>query len=434
MLLRKNELPVTKPTHDHLFYAVHVPHVLVIGASLAGLRAVETLRSHDFDGEITVCDTEYTVLYDRPPLSKKFLEGEWEADRIRLRKVEDIDALNATWLTGHRATHLDVQSRTVDFDNGTTQTYDACIIATGGTVRRLPNQPDLAGIHTLRTLDDASALRDDLQPSKHLVVVGAGFIGLEAAATATKRGCAVTVLEGLPAPLIRGLGEEMGNAVGRVHQANGVNIRCNVKVDQILGTDRVAGVRITNEDGASEDVPADVVLIGIGVSPSTHWLTDSGLALDDGIVCDANLQAVPNVIAAGDVARWINPLYSDTEPTMRVEHWTTAAEQGAHAALNVIAQLNNQPLTPYSAVPFFWSDQFTARIQFLGRSTGAEEIRVIAGDPTTDKFAAAYMRNNRLVGVLGVSMPKVVMPSRKLLETHTSWADALAHFAETTTP
>jgi NADPH-dependent 2,4-dienoyl-CoA reductase/sulfur reductase-like enzyme len=226
----------------------------------------------------------------------------------------------------------------------------------------------------------------------------------------------------------------MGNAVGRVHQANGVRIRCNVKVDQILGTDRVTGVRITNEAGAVEDVPADVVLVGIGVSPSTQWLTDSGLTLDDGIVCDANLQAAPKLFAAGDVARWVNPLYADTEPTMRVEHWTTAAEQGLHAALNVIAHLNNQPLTPYSAVPFFWSDQFTARIQFLGRSTDADEIRVIAGDPTTDKFAAAYMRNNRLVGVLGVSMPKVVMPSRKLLETHAPWADALAHFAETTTP
>jgi hypothetical protein len=130
MLLRKNELPVAKPALRHLFYAVHVPRVLVIGASLAGLRAVETSRSHDFDGEITVCDTEYTVLYDRPPLSKKFLEGEWEADRIRVRKAEDIDALNAKWLTGHRATHLDAQSRIVAFDNGTTQTFDACIIAT----------------------------------------------------------------------------------------------------------------------------------------------------------------------------------------------------------------------------------------------------------------------------------------------------------------
>jgi NADPH-dependent 2,4-dienoyl-CoA reductase/sulfur reductase-like enzyme len=428
MLLRENELPVTKPTHHHLFYAVHVPHVLIIGASLAGLRAVETLRSHDFDGDITVCDTEYTVLYDRPPLSKKFLEGEWEADRIRLRKAEDIDALNATWLAGHRATHLDVQNRTVSFANGVTQTFDACIIATGGTVRRLPNQPGLAGIHTLRTLDDATALRDDLRPGKHLVVIGAGFIGLEAAATAIKRGCTVTVLEGLPAPLIRGLGEEMGNAVGRVHQANGVNIRCNVKVDRILGTDRVADVRITNENGTSEDVPADVVLVGIGVSPSTQWLVGSGLTLDDGIVCDANLQAAPNVFAAGDVARWINPLYSNTEPTMRVEHWTTAAEQGAHAARNVIAQLNNQPLTPYSAVPFFWSDQFAARIQFLGRSTGAEEIRVIAGDPTTDKFAAAYMRNNRLLGVLTVSMPKILAASREMLAAQVPWSEAVRRF------
>ena len=395
---------------------------------------METLRSHDFTGDVTVCDSEYTVLYDRPPLSKKFLEGEWDADRIRLRKAQDIEALNATWLTGRRATRLDPQARSVAFADGTVQTYDACIIATGGTVRRLPNQPDLAGVHTLRTLDDASALRDDLQPGMRLVVIGAGFIGLEAAATATKRGCNVTVLEGLPAPLIRGLGEEMGNAVGRVHAANGVDIRCNVKVQEILGSGRVDAVRITNEHGATEDVPADVVLVGIGVAPSTQWLADSGLTIDDGVVCDANLQAAPGVFAAGDVARWPNALYADTEPTMRVEHWTTAAEQGAHAALNALAHLTNRPLAPYSAVPFFWSDQFTARIQFLGRSTGAEEIRVVAGDLTTDKFAAAYMRKDRLVGVLGVSMPKVVMPSRKLLDNHTPWADALAHFAETNPP
>jgi NADPH-dependent 2,4-dienoyl-CoA reductase/sulfur reductase-like enzyme len=395
---------------------------------------VETLRVRGYSGDITVYDAEYTALYDRPPLSKKFLEGEWDATRIQLRKAEDIEALGASWMYGHRATSLDTTSNALSFSNGHSTSYDACIIATGGTVRRLANQPDIAGVHVLRTLGDAESLRDDLQPGKHLVVIGAGFIGLEAAATATKRGCTVTVLEGLPAPLIRGLGEEMGSAVGRVHQANNVHIRCNVKVEQIVGADHVTAVRIVNEHGASEEVPADVILVGIGVSPSTQWLDNSGLSIDDGIVCDANLQAAPGVFAAGDVARWPNMLYADTEPTMRVEHWTTAAEQGAHAATNAVALLNNEPLTPYSAVPFFWSDQFTARIQFLGRSTGAEEIRVIAGDTTTDKFAAAYMRNNRLIGVLGVSMPKVVMPSRKLLETHTAWNDALRHFAESSTP
>jgi len=180
-----------------------------------------------------------------------------------------------------------------------------------------------------------------------------------------------------------------------------------------------------------EAVDADIVLVGIGVAPATDWLANSGLTINDGIACDEHLQCTPGIFAAGDVARWPNALFADVEPTMRVEHWTTAAEQGAHAATNVIAHLNNQPLTPYAAVPFFWSDQFTSRIQFLGRGTNATDVRIVAGNPDEGKFAAAYFANDRLTAVLGVSMPKAVMPARKLLQEHTSTTQALAHFAET---
>ncbi|MFM8389727.1 MAG: NAD(P)/FAD-dependent oxidoreductase, partial [Actinomycetota bacterium] len=367
--------------------------------------------------------------YDRPPLSKKFLAGEWDAERIALRKPEEIVALQVDWRFGTTATALDTHTKTVTTTAGNF-TYDACIIATGGTVRRLPNQPTHTGIHTLRTIDDSEALRDDLAPGKKLVVIGAGFIGLEAAATAKAKGCDVTVLEGLPAPLIRGLGEDMGRTVARVHHDNGVNIRCNVRVEEILGGPHVTGVRITNEHNTTEVVGADIVLVGIGVAPATDWLANSGLTINDGIVCDEHLQCAPNVFAAGDITRWPNALFADIEPTMRVEHWTTAAEQGAHAATNAVALLNNQPLTPYAAVPFFWSDQFTSRIQFLGRGTNATDVRIVAGNPDDGKFAAAYFANDRLTAVLGVSMPKAVMPARKLLQEHTSTAQALAHFAE----
>jgi NADPH-dependent 2,4-dienoyl-CoA reductase/sulfur reductase-like enzyme len=406
-----------------------VARIVIVGGSLAGLRAAETLRANDFTGDICVVCSERDSLYDRPPLSKKFLAGEWDTDRIRLRKTEEIEKLDVDWRFGTTATALDVANKTITTTNGNLD-FDEAIIATGGVVRRLPNQPNLEGIHTLRTIDDSVALRDELQPGKRLVVIGAGFIGLEAAATARAKGCDVTVLEGLPAPLIRGLGEEMGRLVTRVHADNGVHIRCNVRVEEIEGDQRFTGVRITNEHGQSELVAADVVLVGIGVSPATAWLETSGITINDGVVCDANLQCAPHVFAAGDVARWPNALFADLEPTMRVEHWTTAAEQGAHAATNALADLNNQPLTPYAAVPFFWSDQFTARIQFVGRSTNATDVRVVAGNPDDGKFAAAYFANNRLVGVLGVSMPRVVMPARKLLETHTSPEAALAHFAE----
>ncbi len=404
-------------------------HIAVIGGSLAGLRAVETLRTDGFSGNITVVNAEDSAPYDRPPLSKKFLSGEWEADRIQLRKPSDIDELGATWLNSTHATALNVATRELTLSTSSVLHFDACIIATGGIARELPQQPHARGIHQLRTLHDAQGLREELQPGKKLVVIGAGFIGLEAAATAVARGCTVTVLEGLPAPLIRGLGEDMGTAATAIHATQGVNIRCNVRVQGIeTNANGVTGVRISDANGESV-VAADVVLVGIGVAPATQWLEGSGLVVNDGVVCDAHLQAAPGVFAAGDVARWVNGLYSDLEPTMRVEHWTTAAEQGAHAARNALAHINNTPLVPYSTVPFFWSDQFTSRIQFLGRSTDAEEIRVVAGSVDEGKFAAAYMRAGRLVGVLGVSMPKVVMPSRKLLEVHTPWQVALEHYA-----
>ena len=400
--------------------------IVIVGGSLAAVRAAETLRSSGFDGAITVIGAEARMPYDRPPLSKNYLAGDWEADRIALRKPEDLDALDITWLLGEPATAVDTTANTVTRVNGDVVPYDGLIIATGGLVRRLPNQPAIAGVHVLRTLDDAAALRAELGEGTRVVVIGAGFIGLEAAATATKRGAVVTVLEGLEAPLIRALGAEMGSAIGEVHARNGVTIRCGVQVTSINGDTHVTGVSLVG----GETIEADVVLVGIGVAPATQWCETSGLAIRDGIVCDANLNAgPPNVFVAGDVLRWPNALFADIEPDMRVEHWTNAAEQGAHAAKNLLATLRNAPLEPYIAVPFFWSDQFDARIQFLGRATAKSTVDVVAGNPADGKWCAIYCENDRLTGVLGVSQPKLVMPSRALLSTHTSRADALAHFA-----
>jgi NADPH-dependent 2,4-dienoyl-CoA reductase/sulfur reductase-like enzyme len=204
-----------------------------------------------------------------------------------------------------------------------------------------------------------------------------------------------------------------------------------VQVAQIRGDTRVTSVALTS----GEEIPADVVIVGIGVAPATAWLDNSGLTIRDGVVCNANLCAgPPNVFAAGDVLRWPNALFADVEADMRVEHWTNAAEQGAHAATNVLATLNNTELTPYEAVPFFWSDQFDARIQCLGRPSGTARVDVVAGSTTDGKWCAIYSVNNRLTAVLGVSQPKLVMPSRGLLSTHTTRDDALAHFARVTAP
>ncbi len=406
-------------------------NIVIVGASLAGTRAAETLRSAGFTGTITMVGAEQQKPYDRPPLSKNYLAGDWDEERVALRKPEVLDELNLTWKLGVAATSLDTTSRTVALANGESILYDGLIIATGGDVRRLPNQPDLAGIHTLRTLDDATALRNEIAEGTRVVVIGAGFIGLEAAATAKKRGADVTVLEGLEAPLIRAMGVEMGAAIGAVNERNGVAVRCGVQVASINGDARVTGVTLTS----GETIAADVVIVGIGVSPATTWLESSGLTLRDGVVCDAHLNAGPaTVFVAGDVLRWPNELFMDVEADMRVEHWTNAAEQGAHAATNLLAALNGTEQTPYVAVPFFWSDQFDARIQCLGRPSANAVVDVVAGNPSDGKWCAMYSVNNRLTAVLGVSQPKLVMPSRALLSAHTTREDALAHFARVTAP
>ncbi len=404
-------------------------HVVVVGASLAGLRACEQLRTAGYDGRVTLIGAEAHEPYDRPPLSKKLLAGDWDADRIRLRKPGELDDLRIDTRLGATAVGLDAGRRVVDLDGGAEVAYDGLIVATGASPRRLPGQPDATGIHVLRTLDHSLALRTELREGAQVVVIGAGFIGLEVAATARGRGCEVVVLEGLPAPLVRGLGAEMGTAVAAVHARNGVDVRCGVQVAGIeVGEGRVHAVALA--DGS--ELPADVVVVGIGVAPQVDWLAGSGVELRDGVVCDATLwTGLPMVYAAGDCARWTNPLFGDDGEEMRVEHWTNAAEQGAAAANNLLAVAGGGGATPYAPVPFFWSDQFDSRIQFLGRAAGVpdEHVEVVAGE-LDGRFCAMYGLHGRLRGVLGVTMPRMVMPFRKMLTERASWDEALSKAEE----
>lgn len=395
--------------------------IVIVGSSLAGLRAAETLRQQKFDGRIVMVGAEDRAPYDRPPLSKKVLSGEWDAERVVLRKPDDLTALNLEWKLGSPAVGLDTNERVVSLASGESVSFDGLIIATGGVVKRLPNQPSWRGVHTLRTLDDSLALREELTEGRRVVVIGAGFIGLEVAATARGRGCDVTVLEGLEAPMIRGLGAEMGRNAALVHEDNGVVLRFGVRVSGLVEGEPgvVAGVAL--ESG--EVVPADVVLVGIGVAPSTDWLTNSGLAIRDGVVCDRTLNAgVRGVYAAGDVCRWHNDLY-DRE--MRVEHWTTASEQGAAAARNLLAVARGDEPRPFVDVPFFWSDQFTARIQFVGRAEGGEKVSIVVGSPEERQFVALYETDGRLVAALGVSRPRQLMPFRKLIGERATMEQAM---------
>jgi NADPH-dependent 2,4-dienoyl-CoA reductase/sulfur reductase-like enzyme len=398
--------------------------VVVVGASLAGLRTVETLRTEGFDGPVTLIGAEDHLPYDRPPLSKKVLSGEWEPDRVALRRDGGLDALGLDARLGVRAVGLDLGQRTVRLEDGSAAPYDALVIATGAEVRRLPGQPELEGLFMLRTLDDSLALRRALADgSPRVVVVGAGFIGSEVAATARGLGCVVTVVEALPVPLERALGAEIGMACAALHRDHGVDLRLGVGVEGFDGRDRIEGVRLT--DGTVVD--ADVVVVGVGVKPSTGWLEGSGLELRDGVVCDASLAAgPPGVYAAGDVCRWPNQLFGEE---MRVEHWTNAAEQGAHAARTILSVAAGEPPSPYAPVPFFWSDQYGLKLQFLGRASPGDDVRIVHGSKEEHGFVALYGRAGRVRGVFGMARPKLVMGYQRLLAQRVSWDDALAHAA-----
>ena len=390
--------------------------IAIVGASLAGLSAAEALRDGGFDGTITIVGGEPHQPYDRPPLSKELLAGAWEVDRVALRPREHLDQLDLDWRLGRRATSLDPGADVLHLDDGATLAFDGLVVATGAAPRSIPGTPPLDGIWTLRTLDDCLGLRADLERSPTVAVVGAGFIGAEVAATCHGRGLDVTVIEAMPVPLERALGVEMGGACASVHSDHGVSVRYGVGVAGFEGSGRVE--RVVLADGSS--VEADVVVVGIGVAPVTGWLEGSGVELRDGVVCDATCASVsrPNVVAAGDVARWHNPLFGED---MRVEHWDNAVAQGRAAGRRL---LDGPTAEPFAPVPYFWSDQYDVKIQFAGRL--GDEVRVVDGSIEERKFAALYGRAGRLVGVLGMNRPRLVMQFRRLIAAQASWEEALA--------
>jgi NADPH-dependent 2,4-dienoyl-CoA reductase/sulfur reductase-like enzyme len=391
--------------------------VVVVGASLAGLRATETLRREGFDDRIVLVGAEPHLPYDRPPLSKQLLAGEWEPQDLALRRTP-YDELDVELRLGVRATGLDAAGRLLTLEGDEPLPFDGALLATGAAPRTLPGTPDLDGIFVLRTVDDALDLRARLDAGPRVVVIGAGFIGSEVAATCRMRGLEVTVLEALPAPLVRGLGPVLGMVCGELHRDHGVDLRLGVGVAAIEGDGKVERVRL--DDGSTVD--ADIVVVGVGVAPVTDWLDGSGLVLDNGIVCDETLLAAPGIVAAGDVARWPNPMF-DGE-VMRLEHWTNAAEQGVAAARRLLVAEGDAP-EAYAPVPFVWSDQYDRKIQTVGHFRGDDEMEIVYGSLDERRFVAVFGRDDRLVGALGFSMPAKVMQYRRMIEERASFADAL---------
>ena len=395
--------------------------ITVIGASLAGLRAVETLRSDGFDGRITLVGDEPHQPYDRPPLSKQVLAGDWEPDRIHLAAPDRLADLQVDLRLGQRATGLDLEAHTVEVD-GVTEKFDGLLIATGAQCRALPGTGHLAGVHTLRTLDDCLAIRAALEAvPRRLVVVGAGFIGSEVASVAVDRGVEVTMVEALPVPLVRVLGAEIGTTMADLHRSHGVDLRCGVGVVELVGEDRVRAAML--DDGSV--VEADMVVVGIGVVPNTDWLESSGLDLDDGVCCDVTCLAAPDVTAAGDVARWTHPRYGRS---VRVEHWDNAVEQGIHAARRLLQ--TDEEATAYAPVPWFWSDQYDRKIQVAGLTHPDDEVRMVTGSPEEGRFTALYGSGGRFNAVFGMNRPRQVMQFKSLIDQEATWEEALAYARE----
>ncbi|MEB8386732.1 FAD-dependent oxidoreductase [Rhodobacteraceae bacterium KMM 6894] len=372
---------------------------VIVGASLAGLRAAEALRDTGYKGEIAIVGAEAHLPYNRPPLSKQILFGLQEVDDLSFPIAEDLDA---AWHLGSAATGLDLADCKVTLANGDTLGYDRLLIATGVTpfVPPLPNI-NLPGVHILRTIDDACALSNEMQPGSKIAIVGAGFIGCEVAASARKRGLHVTVLDQMNRPMARVLPPSLSQIFRNAHEEEGVAFRFDVTVNALEGTDHVTGVTLNT----GETIQADIVLVAIGSRPATGWLEGSGLILDNGVVCDQSCRALNGdnrIAAAGDVAVWPHLHYG--AENIRIEHWTNAADQGAAAALALLHDCD----APYVPLPSFWSDQFALKLQSLGRPSDADRIEVVAGSMADRKFVAECWKEDQMVGVIALNMaPKL---------------------------
>jgi NADPH-dependent 2,4-dienoyl-CoA reductase/sulfur reductase-like enzyme len=396
--------------------------LVVVGASLAGLRAVEAARKTGYAGEITLIGAEEHLPYNRPPLSKEFLGADAPPDLAFRPQAELRDELGVDLRLGRCAVGLDTRARVVHLGGGDVP-YSALVIATGAEARSLPatigpgtERP--RGMCTLRTLDDARFVREALEAGARTVVIGAGFIGSEVASAARKRGLPVTVVEAAPVPLARSVGPDMGKLLADLHDREGTDLRLGAGVAQIEAAGgAVGGVVLTT----GERIAADLVVVGIGAAPCTRWLTGSGVDLDPdgGVLCDETLAtSAPGVYAAGDVCWWTSGLFGRR---LRLEHWTSAAEQGAIAGRNAVSPGEARA---YDTVPYFWSDWYDSRIQFVGEPSGsAPEIIDTAWEG--GKLLALYRRADRLAGALTVNRPALIMKLRRLIAAGASWREAV---------
>jgi 3-phenylpropionate/trans-cinnamate dioxygenase ferredoxin reductase component len=387
---------------------MQLERIVVVGGSLAGLRTAQSLRGNGYERAIVVIGEETVAPYNRPPLSKAVLRGDMNLTDLTFDAPDDLDI---EWRRGSPATALELRARIVKTARGDEIPWDGLVVATGVTPR-VPNIPglNLAGVHYLRTFDDAQHLRKDLLPGARLTIIGAGFIGCEVAASAQAMGLQVTVVDPAQRPLSRVLGPEFAATVAELHRANGVEFRLQRSVISISGTERVTGAVL--DDGAC--VPSDVIVVAVGSAPAVDWLRDSGLEVGDGVLCDETCRALGGggrIVAAGDVANWPHEGYDNRR--MRVEHWTQAGEQ-AEAAANALLQPNWD--SPFRPVLSLWSDQYDRKLQILGAPCFGDRTEVKHGSFNDRKFFAECFEGERLMGVVAINMPGKIAGARGRVE------------------
>lgn len=376
---------------------------VLIGAGAAGYAAAQTLREDGFGGRIIIITREDRAPYDRPNLSKDYLQGHAEPEWMPLRPDEFYEEHEIELMRGREVTHVDACAKTITFDDGETQEYDALLVATGGATRRLNvSGSDLKNVCLLRSFSDADSIIETAKRSSHAVVVGASFIGMEAAASLRERGLDVTVIAPSAEPFESTLGREVGAIFRRAHEAHGVKFNLGSMVYRFEGTSRVESVVL--DDG--ESIEADMVVLGVGVYPATNFLEGVALHEDGSILVDAHLRAADGLYAAGDIARYPD---ARTGEHMRIEHWRTAQQQGRIAAHNMAGKP-----TVFDGVPFFWTRQFDAGLLYVGHAASWDEI-AYQGDLAAHDFLAFYMKGGRVVAVAGMNRDREIAAVEELM-------------------
>lgn len=385
-------------------------HVVVVGAGLGGLRTVESLRVAGFAGRISLVGDEPHEPYDRPPLSKEVLAGKWPEQRAVLHRGELRD-LQVDLRLGTAA--IGVDDTTVELSDGSRLGYDALVVATGVRPRRLPGQPDHPELHVLRTLEDCRALRDSMARARSLLVVGAGFIGAEVAATARSAGLEVAMIEALPVPFARVLGEQMGELCARLQTEHGVTVHRAAQLTEFLDTTFLdtdgSGLAVRLADGAV--LRADCGVVGVGTVVDAGWLAGLEVPAENGLTCDGTglVVGTDRVYAVGDVAAWPHPAFGDVR---RIEHWTSATEQ----AMVVAQRITGTEITRAAdEVPYFWSDQYGLKLQLIGRPDLATSVEVLHDPGTIKGTVAGYFADGALVAALAFHSPRLLNRCRALV-------------------